>query len=92
MNPEELMRNTWYIVYSKENQKVVGEIVFTSYDKSKDSLVVNHAIPMALKKICLQSMLQEASKYEYRRVDDLKYPKGHTHATSPFYMRSWDGI
>jgi len=92
MNPEELVKNTWYIVYSKETQKVVGEIVFTSYDKSNDSLVVSHAIPMALKKICVESVLKEGSKYEYRRIDDLKYPRGHIHAKSPYYLRSWDGI
>ncbi len=92
MNPEELVKNTWYIVYSKETQKVVGEIVFTSYDKSKDSLVVSHAIPSALKKICVESVLKEGSKYEYRRIDDLKYPRGHIHAKSPYYLRSWDGI
>lgn len=92
MNPEELVRNTWYIVYSKETKKVIGEIIFTSYDKVKDSICVSHAIPHALKKECLESVLQNASSYEYRRVDDLKYKKGHVHAKSPYYMRSWDAI
>jgi hypothetical protein len=104
MNPEELVRNTWYIVYSKESKKIVGEIVsqgrqlacgeiiFTSYDKVNDSIMVSHAIPSAFKKICKESILQEASKYEYRRVGDLNYPKGHVHAKSPYYMRSWDAV
>jgi hypothetical protein len=92
MNPEELIRNTWYIVYLKGTKKVIGEIVFTSYDKAKDTLTVSHAIPLALRKMCVESVLQGASLYEYRRVGDLKYPRGHVHASSPYYMRSWDGI
>jgi hypothetical protein len=85
MTPEDLVRNTWYVVYLKETKKVIGEIVFTSYNKGKDSIMVSHAIPLALRKMCVESMLQECSKYEYRRVEDLKYPKGHVNATSPFY-------
>jgi hypothetical protein len=92
MKPEELVRNTWYVMYSKETKKVVGEIVFTSYDKIKDTMEVSHAIPLALKKKCLMSVLQGVSAYEFRRVDDLKYPKGHIHAKSPYYLRSWDAL
>jgi hypothetical protein len=92
MTPEELVRNTWYVVYLKGTKKVIGEIVFTSYDKAKDSLVVSHAIPLALRKVCVESVLQGCSKYEYRRVEDLKYPKGHVHASSPYYLRSWDAL
>lgn len=92
MNPEELVRNTWYVVYLKGTKKVIGEIVFTSYDKVKDSIVVSHAIPFALKKICVESMLQGCSNYEYRRVNELNYPKGHIAAKSPYYLRSWDAL
>jgi hypothetical protein len=92
MNPDALVQNTWYIVYSKETKKVVGEIVFTSYDKEKDSIIVSHAIPEAFRKICFQSMLQGASDYEFKRVEDLRYPKHHIHARSPYYMKSWDAL
>ncbi len=92
MNPGNLTQNTWYIVYSKETKKVVGEIVFSSYNKEKDSIVVSHAIPLAFKKICSQSILQNASEYEFKRVEDLKYPKHHLHSRSPYYMKSWDAL
>ncbi len=92
MTPEELVRNTWYVVYLKGTKKVIGEIVFTSYDKVKDSIVVIHAIPLALRKVCVESMLQGASLYEYRRVGDLKYPRGHIPVSSPYYLRSWDAL
>ena len=92
MNPDELICNTWYVVYSKETKKVVGEIVFTSYDKTKDSITVSHAIPLTLRKLCLMSVLEDVSSYEFRRIEDLKYPKGHTHAKSPYYLRSWDAL
>ena len=92
MNPEDLVQNTWYIVYLKETQKIVGEIVFTSYNKEKDSIIVSHAIPSALKKICVESVLKNVSKYEFKQVEDLKYPKNHVHARNPFYMKSWDAL
>jgi hypothetical protein len=92
MNPDALVQNTWYIVYSKETKKVVGEIVFTSYNKEKDSIVVSHAIPEAFRKICFQSMLQGASTYEFKRVEDLKFRKDHVHTRSPYYMKSWDAL
>jgi hypothetical protein len=92
MNPGNLTQNTWYIVYSKETKKVVGEIVFSSYNKEKDSIVVSHAIPLAFRKNCLESVLKGVSKYEFKRVEDLKFSKDHVHTRSPYYMKSWDAL
>jgi hypothetical protein len=90
--PGELVRNTWYIVFFKGTKKVAGEIIFTSYNLSQDSIRVNHVIPFQLQKICIGDTLPNASQYEYCRAEELHYPHGHIHAKSPFYLKSWDAI
>ncbi len=90
--PEELTRNTWYIVFHKGTKKVAGEIVFTSYLKDTDSIRVNYAIPYRFEKICVEGRLPNASNYDFKRAAELRYPRGHVQAKSPFYMKSWDAL
>ncbi len=90
--PEELVRNTWYIVFHRGTKKVAGEIVFTSYNTLHDSIRVNHAIPYRFEKICVGGTLCNASNYEYCRAAELRYPRGHVQTKSPFYMKSWDDL
>ncbi len=92
MKPEELVQNTWYIVFFKGTTKVVGEFVFTSYDKEKDSILTFHAIPLAFRKLCVAGQLSDASSYDYCTIQGLKYPKDHIHAKSGFYLRSLDAL
>lgn len=92
-DPKDLIINGWYTVFVKGTKKVLGEVVFTSYDSEKDTITYKHIVHAPLKKLCEGDKLLQASSYDYCYVSQLPFPPGYVvHTRNPFYCRSFDAL